>query len=196
MLMRKHTDTFTEDEILEISDHFYAGKSGGSVPFDRFIEAIDRVVQREGSPGEAELDDSGNPLKLGSCGNEFLFYKPHGNYTKDDLDITMTHYEPTTFVDKLAFNTAKIVRFFFDKATGWTYKDITQEMVLQRVIYLETIAAVPGMVAAVFRHFRSLRNFERDGGKSSNMYCIELSSFTHVSLKGQLQLLLDEAQNE
>ena len=175
MLLRKHATAFTEDEITEIGEYYYAGKSGGSVPFDRFVEAIDRVVQRQDSKGE-ELDDSGNPLRLGNCGNEFLFYKPHGNYTSQDLDIKLTHVEPEGFRDRMALNAVKAVRFGFDKATGWTYKQITQEMVLQRVIYLETIAAVPGMVAAIVRHFRSLRNFQRDGG--------------------MMQMFLDEANNE
>jgi len=64
---------------------------------------------------------------------------------------------------------------FVFQATGWN-GTITPAKVLNRTIYLETIAAVPGMVAAIVRHFKSLRTFQRDGG--------------------MLQMFLDEANNE
>jgi threonyl-tRNA synthetase len=76
----------------------------------------------------------------------------------------------------LALNTAKSIRFIFDKATGWEYDNLTKSVILHRVIYLETIAAVPGMVAAIVRHFQSLRTMKRDGG--------------------MMQMFLDEANNE
>ena len=170
-LLRKHNNAFTEDEIVEIGELFYAGKSGGSVSFEKFVQAIDRVVQRQES-GNVEYDEEGNPLKLGSCGNEYLFYKSHGNM---DWDIKLTHTPPETMTDKLAFTAVKAVRTVFDLATGW-HGEITPNKVLNRTIYLETIAAVPGMVAAIIRHFKSLRTMQRDGG--------------------MIQMFLDEANNE
>lgn len=174
-LLRKHNSAFTEEEIYEIGELFYAGKSGGSVSFDRFVEAIDRVVQLE-TRKDIERDEAGNPLQLGSCGNEYIFYHSHGNYSKDELNIKITHLEPQTFKDRLALSAVKGVRFMFDKATGWKYGNLTPEIILQRIIFLETIAAVPGMVAAVVRHFKSLRKMTRDGG--------------------MMQMFLDEANNE
>jgi len=35
---------------------------------------------------------------------------------------------------------------------------------LQRMIFLETVAGVPGMVAGMLRHLKSLRTMERDYG--------------------------------
>ena len=58
----------------------------------------------------------------------------------------------------------------------WNFGEITKDKVLRRVIFLETVAAIPGFVAAMVRHFKSLRNFSRDGG--------------------MLQMFLDEANNE
>lgn len=78
--------------------------------------------------------------------------------------------------DHLAYNAVKLVRFGFDAATAWNNASITKENVMNRVIFLETIAAVPGFVAAIVRHFRSLRTMERDGGL--------------------LHLFLEEANNE
>ena len=43
-LLRKHHGAFTDKEIVEIGDLYYAGKAGGSVSFDRFIEAVDRAA--------------------------------------------------------------------------------------------------------------------------------------------------------
>jgi hypothetical protein len=64
----------------------------------------------------------------------------------------------------------------FDAVTGWKNDQITIPQIMTRTIFLETIAAVPGMVAAIVRHFKSLRTMERDGGL--------------------LQMFLEEAQNE
>lgn len=163
-LLRKHKNVFTEEEIVEIGELFYAGKSGGSVPFDRFVEAIDRVVQLE-ERDDITRDFEGNPLQIGSCGNEYLFYKSHSNYTKDDVqNIKLTHLKPQSIRDQIALNCVKGVRYLFDKATSWSYGDITKDKILNRTIFLETVAAVPGMVAAIVRHFKSLRRMERDGG--------------------------------
>jgi Alternative oxidase len=142
---------------VEIGELFYAGKSGGSVSFSRFVEAIDKVVQVEtddSTAADGEKKDaaaSSNPLDMGTCGNEFLFFKHHSYHTKEDLNVQMTHTEPQGLRDRLALRCVKAVRWCFDNATGWTYKKITPDMILQRAIYLETIAAVPGMVAAIVR---------------------------------------------
>ena len=52
---------------------------------------------------------------------------------------------------------------------------------MNRVIYLETIAAVPGMVAGILRHFKSLRAMERDGGM--------LNMFLEEALNERMHLL-------
>jgi hypothetical protein len=138
-LLRRHKNAFTEDEIVQIGEFFYAGKAGGSVSFERFIEAIDHVVQRE-KLAYVDKDSEGNPLGVGSCGNEYLFYKSHGNYTQEDLDIKLTHTKPQTVRDHLALSATKGVRYVFDLATGWN-GEITTDKVLNRTIFLETIAA-------------------------------------------------------
>ena len=35
---------------------------------------------------------------------------------------------------------------------------------LTRIIFLETVAGVPGMVSGMLRHMRSLRTMKRDNG--------------------------------
>ena len=78
------------------------------------------------------------------------------------------HYEPKNFSDKVALSFTKFLRFladtFFRKRYG------------HRAVVLETIAAVPGMVAGMLLHLKSLRKMEDD--------------------RGWIKTLLDEAENE
>jgi hypothetical protein len=182
-LLRKHTSAFTEEEIVGIGELFYAGKAGGSVSFERFVEAIDKVVHsgelaKADDPWEAKANkkkEDSNPLGVGNCANEYIFIHPHV-YSPEDLNIKLTHTEPQNFRDRLALSAVKAVRLVFDVGTGWNQGSITADKILNRAIFLETIAAVPGMVAAIVRHFRSLRTMKRDGG--------------------MMQMFLDEANNE
>ena len=78
------------------------------------------------------------------------------------------HFEPKNFSDKVALSFTKFLRFladtFFRKRYG------------HRAVVLETIAAVPGMVAGMLLHLKSLRKMEDD--------------------RGWIKTLLDEAENE
>ncbi len=78
------------------------------------------------------------------------------------------HYNPKNFSDRIALTFTKFLRYladaFFRKKYG------------HRAVVLETIAAVPGMVAGMLLHLKSLRKMEDD--------------------KGWIKILLDEAANE
>ena len=78
------------------------------------------------------------------------------------------HFEPKNFSDKVALSFTKFLRFladtFFKKRYG------------HRAVVLETVAAVPGMVAGMLLHLKSLRKMEDD--------------------RGWIKTLLDEAENE
>lgn len=145
------------------------------------MEAIDKLMMHEDlsdtgdEPWDSKKEDKSNPLGIGNFANEYIFIHNHV-YKPEDLDIKITHVEPKGIRDNLAFQAVKGVRYLFDIATGWKTGTITPDKILNRAIFLETIAAVPGMVAAIVRHFRSLRTMKRDGG--------------------MLQMFLDEANNE
>lgn len=81
------------------------------------------------------------------------------------LDI---HHKPSGFSDRFALAATKMLRFFADTFFAKRYG--------HRAIVLETVAAVPGMVAATLTHLRCLRNMSDD--------------------KGWIRILLDEAENE
>ncbi len=154
-LLRKHNDVFTDREIVEIGELYYAAKAGGSVNFNNFIEAVDRVAEKSIPTEGVALQDrplhfregTQHPLGIGRDGVEFFnLGNPHGHYTEEELNVKLTHVEPKGIVDKMAYNAVRAVRVLFDSATGWRNdaSKITATNVLYRVIYLETIAAVPG----------------------------------------------------
>jgi hypothetical protein len=64
----------------------------------------------------------------------------------------------------------------FNWATGFDKENPTVQSCAYRLILLESVAGVPGMIAAVMRHFRSLRTLKRD--------------------HGWIHTLLEEAENE
>nr|QKX46082.1 mitochondrial ubiquinol oxidase 1a [Aquilaria sinensis] len=83
-------------------------------------------------------------------------FKPSEAY-KADLSIDLKkHHTPTNLTDKMAYWTVKSLRWptdlFFQRRYGC------------RAMMLETVAAVPGMVAGILLHCRSLRRFEHSGG--------------------------------
>ena len=78
------------------------------------------------------------------------------------------HYQPKNASDRVALIFTRLLRvfadFFFKKRYG------------HRAVILETVAAVPGMVAGMLNHLKSLRSMQQD--------------------KGWIKVLLDEAENE
>jgi hypothetical protein len=81
-LLRKHNDTFTESEILELGELFYTSLGASSVDFDRFMIAIDAAVASRGlsagdkSDAVVPLAAKGkfrtHPLGIGTCASEYM----------------------------------------------------------------------------------------------------------------------------
>ncbi|ELQ74912.1 putative Alternative oxidase domain (AOX) protein [Trachipleistophora hominis] len=65
------------------------------------------------------------------------------------------HFVPQSFSDTFAYLIVKGLRAFADL---YFQKDY-----VRRVVVLETVAAIPGMVGGMFRHLYSLRNLEDNG---------------------------------
>jgi len=83
-------------------------------------------------------------------------------------DPLSKHHTPSGFSDRFAFSLTKLLRFFADLFFAKRYG--------HRAVVLETVAAVPGMVAGMLRHMRSLRRMEDD--------------------REAIHTLLEEAENE
>lgn len=90
-------------------------------------------------------------------------------WTSEELQaIKETHRPPKDYVDRLSLYTIKTLRTSFDLCSGYKVKTMTGNMKepdwLRRIIFLEAIAGVPGMVAGMVRHLHSLRLMHRDHG--------------------------------
>ncbi|KJE93747.1 hypothetical protein CAOG_08785 [Capsaspora owczarzaki ATCC 30864] len=102
---------------------------------------------------------------------------PHRIWTKEELSqVELTHHKPDNLVDWTAFAAIKCIRLGFDVLSGFAFGERTPDKWLTRIIFLETVAAVPGMVGAMIRHLQSLRLMRRD--------------------HGWIHTLLEEAENE
>ena len=83
--------------------------------------------------------------------------------------IDMKHRRPQSFGDKCAFWFTMRLRWFADTFFAKRYG--------HRAVVLETVAGVPGMVAGMWNHLRSLRKMKPDD-------------------RGWIRTLLEEAENE
>jgi len=91
----------------------------------------------------------------------------HKIWTDDEITeaCKFVHRTPKTFLDKLIFFMVRKVMYkTFNKLSRYDVNNPTAKATIWRLIILESIAGVPGMVAGCSRHFRSLRLLKRDNG--------------------------------
>ncbi|KAG8908407.1 hypothetical protein FRB99_006612 [Tulasnella sp. 403] len=133
------------------------------------------VTHPRGSPKREEGD------KLPSLTGDWVLFHPV--YTAEETaSVQVLEHKAKTVSDRLAGVFVRLLRFGFDLLSGYRHKELppNHNMSLQelrakgysmdehrwllRLIFLETLAGVPGMVAATLRHLRSLRLMKRDAG--------------------------------
>ena len=83
---------------------------------------------------------------------------------KDAENVEITHYQPKTLGDTLAYYAMRILRTSFDKFSGYKPGQMNESTYIRRCIFLETIAGVPGFIGGILRHLNSLRGLRHDGG--------------------------------
>lgn len=83
-------------------------------------------------------------------------------------EFILTHKKASSFSERIAYRITQILKFTLNIFYGKKYA--------KRAVILETIAAVPGMVAGMFNHLKALRRMKDD--------------------QGWIRELLDEAENE
>jgi ubiquinol oxidase len=83
--------------------------------------------------------------------------------------MSMSELPPETFSDRIAYGLTMFLRWLADTFFAKRYG--------HRAVVLETVAGVPGMVAGMWNHLRSLRRMQPDD-------------------RGWIKTLLDEAENE
>jgi ubiquinol oxidase len=93
---------------------------------------------------------------------------PTTGYTEEQMKAVeaYSHRKPASLADKTAYAIINFMKWGLNKAVG--YKDErganTEERYMIRNIFLESVAGVPGMVAAMIRHLHSMRRMKRDNG--------------------------------
>jgi hypothetical protein len=89
----------------------------------------------------------------------------HSSYNPEELEqVKYSHVEPKCMKDKLAYWAVINTKRMFDWVSGYNPETMVERHWINRAIFLETIAGVPGMVGGMQRHMRSLRTLERDHG--------------------------------
>eukprot|EP01055_Gregarina_sp_Pseudo9_P001046 Gregarina_sp_Pseudo_9__1045@NODE_1678_length_1405_cov_170_794290_g1555_i0_p1_GENE_NODE_1678_length_1405_cov_170_794290_g1555_i0NODE_1678_length_1405_cov_170_794290_g1555_i0_p1_ORF_typecomplete_len348_score72_64AOX/PF01786_17/8_6e68COQ7/PF03232_13/0_0087_NODE_1678_length_1405_cov_170_794290_g1555_i0491044 len=138
-----------------------------------FIADLDGVCAN----GEARVPEAPHWKATARGTPEEDFRLPHPVYTAEEVEeVEITHHKPIGFVDWAAFSTVWALRRLYDLGTGYTIGLRDEKCMIRRIVFLETVAGVPGMVAAGIRHLRSLRKMQRD--------------------YGWIHTLLEEAENE
>lgn len=93
--------------------------------------------------------------------------------------------KPSSFMDWTGYLAVQAMRRSFDLITGYG-ANMTHKKWMTRILFLETVAGVPGMVGAMHRHLRSLRDMRRDGGRIHTL--LEESENERMHLLTFLQL--------
>lgn len=166
-----HTGTVSQNSLIRTQKDGISAGSEGPHPEDL-------ASSKTGVMEDAEKTTAVPPAVHGDW---VLF---HPVYTPEELRaVEVLHRQPQTFSDKIAANLVKLCRWGFDFASGYKHKPLppnstsmsleelrrggyvlTEQAWLMRILFLETIAGVPGMVAAMLRHLTSLRSMRRDSG--------------------------------
>ena len=115
-------------------------------------------------PSSVSHHDPSNPVQLETHLNR---------YTQEQiLSVQVAHKNANSLPDKLALGTVRFLRWSMDLVTGYRSTTatssrtnaMTEKKWITRFIFLESVAGVPGMVAGMLRHLKSLRQMKRDYG--------------------------------
>lgn len=154
------------------------------------IKFSQRVVQEEWTKTLAEkhyCKTEGGLSSKDELGDRFVVTWEHPKVTcAETREITIAHHQPKTLSDRIAQTVLLVMRQSFDIVSGYKHPPkgqennpkyiMTEKQWLQRFVFLESIAGVPGMVGGMVRHLHSLRLMRRD--------------------KAWIETLLEEAYNE
>ncbi|KAJ3518358.1 hypothetical protein NMY22_g13717 [Coprinellus aureogranulatus] len=145
-----------------------------------FTERVEATLKDEKKPA-LTTPDATSTVPTMVRGDWVLF---HPVYSPEELKaVEVIHREPKTFADSAARGLVQLARKMFDLVSGYKHKPLPADWKtwpiqklreegyilddkawLRRILFLESIAGVPGMVAATLRHLQSLRLMRRDNG--------------------------------
>lgn len=110
-----------------------------------------------------------------------LAYLMGSRYSEEKMNqIEVVHREARNWSDRAALGLMHVARWGMDFVTGyadeskpsgqhhvstsWRKRPMDERKWLIRIVFLESIAGVPGMVGGMLRHLHSLRRMKRDNG--------------------------------
>lgn len=136
---------------------------------------------------EHYADSEGTISSKDELGSRFVVTWEHPKVSIEQTrQIDIAHHQPKSTSDRVAKTALTFMRRSFDIATGYHHPPVgkeddprykmSEQKWLQRFVFLESIAGVPGMVGGMVRHLHSLRLMRRD--------------------KAWIETLLEEAYNE
>jgi Alternative oxidase. len=114
------------------------------------------------------------PLQQKIFGSDIYHLSPR--YTKEQiLAVRTAHRKAHTWQDRAALGTVRLLRWGMDVVSGYHTRPtntkahskshlMTEEKWITRFVFLESVAGVPGMVAGMLRHLKSIRRMRRDNG--------------------------------
>jgi len=130
-------------------------------------------------PLKVKLHERADSSHLGPDEKPIVNLMHNHIWSKQEIDERLANlwqHKPQTFSDKAVHGVMYTLYKVFNWMTGFKPQNTPVRAVEWRLILLESIAGVPGFMAAMFRHFRSLRTMRRD--------------------HGWIHTLLEEAENE
>merc|ERR1719240_441084 len=86
------------------------------------------------------------------------------NEVQDRMKTFDMKHVPQNTADSVLQKMVRVAYHGFNFVTGYDHADPPTSAIGYRLIILESVAGVPGMLGGMFRHFRSLRQLERDHG--------------------------------
>lgn len=121
------------------------------------------------SPDRALLKEREHHVSALPAQGDAEWHMPHTVWKQQELEeIKVEHTKPVDKVDRAAYWAVQSVRAGFDLFSGykWGMKmgTLDEAKWLRRIIFLETVAGVPGMVGGMIRHLHSLRLMRKDHG--------------------------------
>ena len=102
-------------------------------------------------------------------------------------DIEVTHKQPESIKERLAKRVINLMRGTFDKISRYNEVQMSESKWLTRLIFLEAVAGVPGMVGGMTRHLKSLRTMKPDHGIIHHLLEEAENERTHLFMFIQLK---------
>ncbi|KAH8917585.1 alternative oxidase [Atractiella rhizophila] len=167
--------TKKEEELVHTPRHFK-----DTTPQDTLKD------EKTGKPARHVWDESSSHTRPHE---DWVMFHPV--YSEAEVKaVKVARWDSEKMGDKVAHNLVKLLRKGFDIVTGYKHANpaeavaqlgeagknmsveelrkrgiiMTPDQWMMRFLFLESIAGVPGFVAAMLRHLRSLRLMRRDGG--------------------------------